>query len=136
VSERVRRWLAGIVTAALAIVVVAGIVIGEETESDRVASLGTRIKCPVCQGEAIGESPAETATAMMEVVAERVAAGQTDQQIIDYFTSRYGDGILLDPPFSGRTLWLWLAPMAALAAGVLLILGRRRRPAEHGEVAP
>ncbi len=87
------------------------------------AGPGARIKCPVCQGESIAESPSETSTAMLAVVAEKVAAGESDDQIIQYFTDRYGSGILLDPPFRGRTLALWLTPLAALAAGVALILG-------------
>jgi len=133
VSDRLRRILAAIVTLALAGVVVAGLVMGEETESDRIKALGTRIKCPVCQGEPIADSPAETARAMMDIVAERVDAGETDEQIIDYFTARYGDGILLDPPFEGRTLALWLLPVVALAAGIALILGRRRAPHRREE---
>ena len=132
-SDRLRRILAAIVTLALAGVVVAGLVMGEETESDRIKALGTRIKCPVCQGEPIADSPAETARAMMDIVAERVDAGETDEQIIDYFTARYGDGILLDPPFEGRTLALWLLPVVALAAGIALILGRRRAPHRREE---
>ena len=132
-SERMRRILAAIVTLALAGVVVAGLVMGEESESDRVRALGTRIKCPVCQGEPIVDSPAETARAMMDIVAERVDAGETDEQIIAYFTDRYGDGILLDPPFEGRTLALWLLPVVALAAGIALILGRRRAPDRREE---
>ena len=125
--ERLGRWVGVAVTLALAAVVVVGIVMGEPSEDDRVRSLGARIKCPVCQGEPIVDSPSETARAMMEIVAERVAAGQSDEQIIDYFTERYGDGILLDPPVGGRTLLLWILPFVALAAGVVLILGRRRK---------
>jgi cytochrome c-type biogenesis protein CcmH len=73
---------------------------------------------------------------MMDIVAERVQAGETDEQIIAYFTSRYGDGILLDPPFEGRTLALWLLPLVALGAGIALILGRRRAPDREEADAP
>lgn len=126
-SERTRRWIGAAVTLVLAAVVVAGIAIGDPSQEDRVRSIGARIKCPVCQGEPILDSPSETARAMMDIVAERVAAGESDGQIIDYFTDRYGDGILLDPPVRGKTLWLWVLPFVALGAGVVLILGRRRR---------
>jgi cytochrome c-type biogenesis protein CcmH len=121
-----RRLLAGLITVALAVIVVVGIVVGDPTPQDRVRALGSSIKCPVCQGEAIADSPSETATAMMEVVAEQVDQGQTDDQIFEYFRARYGDGILLDPPFRGRTLVLWLLPVAAVAVGVVMILGRRQ----------
>jgi cytochrome c-type biogenesis protein CcmH len=137
VSETLRRWVAGVITVAMAAVVVAAMIIGEDTTRDRVLALSARIKCPVCQGESIAESPSETAAAMVEVVQEKVLAGESDGQIIRYFTDRYGPGILLDPPFRGSTLVLWLAPLAALAAGVALILGlrrgRRKEPAPVAE---
>jgi cytochrome c-type biogenesis protein CcmH len=135
VGEQARKWVAGVITVALAVVVLVGLIIGEDSDQDRVRALGTRIKCPVCQGESIADSPSETATAMLDIVEERVAEGQSDGQIIDYFVSRYGDGILLDPPFAGRTLLLWLLPLFAVGGGVWMILGRRRsgdsEPAEE-----
>ena len=126
--DGVRRMVAGLVTVGLAVIVVVGIIIGDSTPQDRVQALGSSIKCPVCQGEAIADSPSETATAMMDVVAEKVDEGLSDDQIFEYFRTRYGDGILLDPPFRGRTLLLWLLPVAAVAAGVFMILGRRQSP--------
>ena len=113
----------------LAAVVVAGLIMGDDAPQNRVAALGSRIKCPVCQGEAIGDSPSETARAMVEVVEEKVAAGETDAQIVDYFTARYGDGILLDPPFAGSTLLVWLLPVVAVVGGIWMILSRKRQPA-------
>ena len=131
-SENLRKILAAIATIALAVIVIVGMIVGGDSQTDRARSLGARIKCPVCQGEAILDSPSETARAMMGIVEERVGTGQTDAQIIDYFTERYGDGILLDPRFEAATLLLWLLPAAALAGGVVMILGRRRRPAREG----
>jgi cytochrome c-type biogenesis protein CcmH len=128
--DRVRKVGAGVLTAALLGVVLWGLVVGEETTHDRVLALGDRIRCPVCQGEAITESAAETAVAMLEVVAEKVAAGESDAQIISYFTQRYGDGILLDPRFEPRTMLLWVLPAAALAVGGALIATRLRRGPE------
>ena len=130
-SETARRVGAWVVTVGLAVVVAWGFVIGEETESDRVLALGARIKCPVCQGEAISESPSETAVAMMGVVSEKVDEGQTDEQILAYFTDRYGDGIRLDPRFELRTAMLWLLPLIALVGGGFMIWTRRRRPGEE-----
>ncbi|MDH3498563.1 MAG: cytochrome c-type biogenesis protein CcmH [Acidimicrobiia bacterium] len=123
--RKVIRW---IVTTVLAGIVVAGFVMGDTRPEDRVASLGASIKCPVCQGEAIVDSPSPTAKAMMDVVEEKVAAGETDQQIIAYFQSRFGEGILLDPPFGGRTLLVWILPVLAAGGGVWMILSRRRVP--------
>ncbi len=123
------KTIAGwVITLALAAVVVAGFVLGDPNPEDRVATLGSSIKCPVCQGEAIIDSPSPTAAAMMEVLEEKVAAGETDQQIVAYFQSRFGDGIYLDPPFEGKSIVVWLAPVAAIAGGVWMIARRRRKP--------
>ncbi len=130
-GEPVRRLLAGFITVALAAVVLVGLIVGEPTERDRVAALGARIRCPVCQGEAIADSPSETAQSMMEIVAEQVAAGASDGEIVAYFRDRYGDWVVLDPPFRGLTLVLWLLPLGAGAAGLALIAGRRRPAAER-----
>lgn len=123
----VRRAIGWIVTVALAGVVVAGFVMGDARPEDRVQALGQAIKCPVCQGEAIIDSPSPTSQAMMEIVEEKVAAGETDQQIYAYFKSRFGDGIVLDPPLGGKTLFVWLAPVLAVVGGLWLIATRRRK---------
>ncbi len=123
-----RKLIGWVVTVGLAAIVAVGLVVGDATPEDRVASLGAAIKCPVCQGEAIIDSPSPTAKAMLEVVEEKVAAGESDQQIVAYFQDRFGDGIYLDPPFAGRTLLVWLIPLFAVAGGVWMILSRRRKP--------
>jgi len=130
VPDNLRKILVWVITLGLTAVVAWGFVAGEPSETDRVFALGARIKCPVCQGEAISESPSDTAVAMMNVVAEKVDAGQTDEQILRYFTERYGDGIRLDPRFELRTMLLWLLPAAAFIGGGVLIWTRRRRPEE------
>ena len=122
-----RRLTGSMITITLAAIVIAGFVLGDASPQDRVASIGAVIRCPVCQGESIADSPAETARVMMEIVAEKVTAGETDQQIIAYFRARYGDGILLDPPFGGKTLLIWILPILAVGGGVWMILGRRRQ---------
>jgi cytochrome c-type biogenesis protein CcmH len=127
-ANRTRTFGGWAITVVLAVVVVVGLIMGDSAAEDRVNALGSRIKCPVCQGEAIGDSPSETSAAMMEIVKEKVSAGETDAQIIDYFTARYGNGILLDPPFSGSTLLVWLLPVAAVVGGIWMILSRRRLP--------
>ena len=127
-ANRTRTFGGWAITVVLAVVVVVGLIMGDSAAEDRVNALGSRIKCPVCQGEAIGDSPSETSTAMMEIVREKVSAGETDAQIIDFFTARYGNGILLDPPFSGSTLLVWLLPALAVVGGIWMILSRRRQP--------
>ncbi|MFC2177069.1 cytochrome c-type biogenesis protein CcmH [Actinomycetota bacterium] len=135
-SASTRQIIGWVVTIGLAAVVVVGMIMGDTRDDDRVASLGAAIKCPVCQGEAIVDSPSETAQAMLEVLEEKVAEGLTDDQVFAYFTDRYGDGIRLDPRFSPQTLLLWLTPVIAVAGGVWMILSRRRQPELVSEEAP
>ena len=64
---------------------------------------------------------------MMRIVSDRVVSGESDAQIVEYFRARYGDWVVLDPPFRGATLFLWLMPLVALGAGIGLIASRVRR---------
>lgn len=122
-----------VVALAIATIVVVGLVVTAPSDADRVAALGEQIKCPVCQGESIGNSPATMARDMMALVEERVAGGASDQEIIDELLSSYSGAVLLDPPVGGSTLILWLAPFAALAVGAVVILWWRRHPGERDE---
>lgn len=124
--ERARQWLLGGLILGLLGVTAFGLVSGSGGEQDRVAALEYRLRCPTCKTVSIAESPSETAASMRKIVAEQVAAGRTDEQIVAYFTSRYGEWVLLDPPRSGDTLLLWLLPLAAAAAGLAVILSRTR----------
>jgi cytochrome c-type biogenesis protein CcmH len=134
VSERLRRLGAGVVTIALAAVVVIGLITAPSSEADRAEAIGSRIKCPVCQGEAIADSPAELSGSMMTLVEERIAQGWSDEQIIDAFVASYGEWILLDPPIAPATALLWLIPAAGVAVGVMAALRRHRAtlPVENG----
>ncbi|MCL1600519.1 MAG: cytochrome c-type biogenesis protein CcmH [Actinomycetia bacterium] len=116
-----------ILIGALTAVIIFGAVAGDPSPEDRAHAVGARIMCPVCQGSAIANSPSDTATSMMEKVDELIAAGMTDDQILTYFSDRYGEFIILDPAFGGKTLLVWLLPAAAFGIGVGMILRRRRR---------
>ena len=124
-----RSAVAALVTVILAGVVVWGLVVGEPTEGDRVKALGARIRCPVCQGESIVDSPTPYARDILAFVEERVAEGWTDEQILEYLEDRFA-GIRLDPRFSGSAVVLWLLPMVAGVCAVLLAGRRLLRPEE------
>ncbi len=126
-SDRARNLVVGSLLGVLTLVLI-GLVATAETPDDRVERIGTAIKCPVCQGESIANSPAQMATDMMDLVEERVAAGASDDEIIDELLSSFSNSVLLDPPASGSTLFLWLAPIAALAIGVAVIFWWRAHP--------
>jgi cytochrome c-type biogenesis protein CcmH len=131
-SERTRNIVSvgSIVVMALALVF---LVSTRPATADRVEEIGSRIMCPVCQGESIANSPSQMAEDMMDLVAERVSSGVPDQEIIDELLRSYSGAVLLDPPASGNTLALWLAPAVALVLGVVVILWWRSHPGSVAE---
>jgi cytochrome c-type biogenesis protein CcmH len=84
----------------------------------------------VCQNQSIDDSDATLARDIRLLIRERIAAGESNDQVRSYLTSRYGDFILLKPPFKPETLLLWgSAPLVLLAGGFAMWLGARRRRA-------
>ena len=130
-----RNLVAVVVLAASALVTVAALASSEPAPEDRVSHLASRLKCPVCESESIADSPADIARDLQDLIAEQVADGWTDQEIVDFFVSSYGEEVVLDPPRSGRSAVLWIAPLVALAGGVAIIMGRRARGARDLEDA-
>ena len=128
-SERVRNGVAGAVIALSLGVVVIVLAGSPPSHADRVAHLAAILKCPVCASESIASSPSDLARQLHVVIEERVAEGWTDDEVIAFFVSTYGDDVLLDPPGGGRTALLWVLPMLATVAGVIAVTSRRRRSA-------
>lgn len=124
-SERIRSITALAVIAISLIVVVVVLATDSTTEADRVESLAVRLKCPVCTSESIADSPAQVSRDLYDLIGEQVADGLSDQQILDFFVATYGDEVLLDPPATGATSVLWVAPLVLLAVGGVVIAGRR-----------
>jgi cytochrome c-type biogenesis protein CcmH len=102
----------------------------------RAREIGQALRCVVCQNQSIDDSQAEVAHDMRRAVRERLVAGDSNDQVFAYMVARYGDYVLLRPPFKTGTLLLWLgAPLVLLiAGGALLVAARRRRRA--GLAAP
>ena len=98
----------------------------------RARALSEGLRCMVCQNQSIDESDADLARDLRILVRERLKAGDTDKQVIDYIVSRYGEFVLLKPRFELRTLLLWGAPVLLLLAGGLFVFraSRAGRPAE------
>jgi cytochrome c-type biogenesis protein CcmH len=94
----------------------------------RAREIGQALRCVVCQNQSIDDSSAEVARDMRRAVRERLVAGDSNQQVFAFMVARYGDYVLLDPPFKARTLVLWLgAPVLLVVAGVALFYAARRR---------
>ncbi|MDX8440434.1 cytochrome c-type biogenesis protein [Mesorhizobium australafricanum] len=97
----------------------------------RARTLSEGLRCMVCQNQSIDESDADLARDLRILVRQRLTAGDTDQQVMDYIVSRYGEFVLLKPRFSLRNALLWGTPVLLLLAGGLFIIisARSRRPA-------
>ena len=104
-----------------------------EVETERLSDI---IRCPVCQGSSVGDSPSEMARNMKQQVKELLALGFTDEQIIQYFEASYGEFIRLDPRREGLNLLVWLAPVGALAIGILIVVRRVRSTTDDELLAP
>ena len=103
-------------------------------EEARAQAIMTEIRCLVCQSESIANSNADLAADLRQVVRERVAAGDSASEVKSYLQDRYGDWVLLEPPFKTKTLLLWLAPVLFLIIGaVILAIGARRRLRRYAE---
>lgn len=104
-------------------------VLSDASLEKRARSLSAGLRCLVCQNQSIDDSDAPLAKDLRVLVRERLVAGDSDQQVIDYVVARYGDFVLLKPPMNTHTLLLWIAPFLALAGAVVVILrGMRAQP--------
>jgi cytochrome c-type biogenesis protein CcmH len=101
----------------------------DRAQEQRAEALGHQLRCLVCQNESVEESNADLARDLRRIIRERVAAGDSDQQVTDWMVARYGNFVRLRPPFNATTLMLWGAPALALLTGVAAAaIARRRRP--------
>lgn len=95
----------------------------------RARALSAELRCVVCQNQSIDESEADLAKDLRNVIRTRIVAGDNDQEVLDYVVARYGDFVLLRPPFKGATVILWLGPALFAAAGLAgIVVYYRRRP--------
>lgn len=93
----------------------------------RTREVAAELRCPVCQGESIQESPSELAQEMKGVVRDMLAAGKTPDEVKDYFVGRYGEWILLRPTTTGFNAMLYWLPPVLMVAGVVVVLLIARR---------
>jgi cytochrome c-type biogenesis protein CcmH len=97
----------------------------------RARNLSRELRCLVCQNQSIDDSEAPLAHDLRVIVRERLKAGDTDTQVMDFLVARYGEFVLLKPRLSWHTLILWGAPPATVLLGIvlLIVVSRRRRNA-------
>jgi len=103
-------------------------VMSDPAKEARARDLSRELRCMVCQNQSIDDSEAPLARDLRLLVRERIAAGDSDTQVIDFLVARYGEFVLLKPRFERQTLPLWLIPPLLLIGGGLgLFLYARRR---------
>jgi cytochrome c-type biogenesis protein CcmH len=138
-KQVLRRYLqAAMVLAALSPVVLSGMALAVEPNEmladpaleARARALSQGLRCLVCQNESIDDSGAPLAHDIRVLVRERIKAGDTDQQVIDFLVARYGEFVLLKPPLSWHTVALWGLPPGLLIIGAIVMIVMARRRAE------
>jgi cytochrome c-type biogenesis protein CcmH len=93
----------------------------------RARAIGRELRCLVCQNQSIDDSNAGLARDLRMIVRERVAAGDSNEQVLAFVTQRYGDFVRLTPPLNASTIVLWASPALVLAAGVIAVIAFYRR---------
>lgn len=140
---RFRRFLAGLLVF-LALCTPARAVQPDEVLQDpaleaRARALSAGLRCLVCQNQSIDDSDAPLAKDLRVLVRERLKAGDSDKEIVDFVVARYGEFVLLKPRLAPHTLVLWLAtPLVLLLAGGLIAVAYRRRksaPEQSGRLS-
>jgi cytochrome c-type biogenesis protein CcmH len=109
--------------------------LSDPAQEARARVLQKELRCLVCQGESLDESNASLAVDLRHLIRMRIKAGQSDKEIVDFLVSRYGDFILMEPPFEPGTYSLWLTPFAVLilGAGIAIWIVIRARKSPPGE---
>lgn len=107
-----------------------GEVLSDPALEERARALSSELRCMVCQNESIDNSNAELAHDLRVLVRERLKAGDSDEEVLDFVVARYGEFVLLKPRFSARNAFLWATPFIVLVGGAAIAwgtFGRRRR---------
>ena len=109
--------------------------LSDPAQEARARVLQKELRCLVCQGELLDEFNASLAVDLRHLIRMRIKAGQSDKEIVDFLVSRYGDFILMEPPFEPGTYALWLTPFAVLilGAGIAIWIVIRARKSPPGE---
>jgi cytochrome c-type biogenesis protein CcmH len=113
-------------------------ILGDATLETRARALSKELRCMVCQNQSIDDSDAPLARDLRVLVRERLQAGDSDYEVIDFLVSRYGDFVLLKPRFSPLTAVLWLGPAVILLIGAfgLFLAFRRSRAGTAAAESP
>lgn len=123
----------------LALVVLSMVVVlplGASSTEEQARQLAAELRCPVCQGLSVADSPSGMASQMRDLIRERLEAGESPEAVKAYFVERYGEWILLAPKKEGFNLLVWLFPFLGLAGGGVVLFVVIRRWQKRPQAAP
>lgn len=100
----------------------------------QVREIASKLRCPVCQGESIYDSHSDVAVEMKRLIADKIKAGESESQIIEYFHARYGNYILMAPPAEGLHWVIWIFPLFLGLVGVLFLVQYLAASKQAGDV--
>ncbi len=126
----------GVICFLISLVMVAPCAFGASAVEEDVRQISAELRCPVCQGLSVADSPSRMADQMRDLIRERLEAGESPEAVKAYFVERYGEWILLAPRREGFNLLVWVLPFLGLAGGAAALLMVLRRWKKHPGVAP
>ncbi|NOJ83737.1 cytochrome c-type biogenesis protein [Myxococcus xanthus] len=135
---------AALLSLSLAFTLVTGQFAPQQAGSDplapeleaRAQTLGKQLRCAVCQGLSVADSPSSMARAQLDMIRELVSEGKSDAEIVEYFVARYGEWVLLSPRAEGFNWFVWLGPVGLVAVGAFVIWRQLKRGAGTAEQPP
>ena len=107
--------------------------LSDPAQEQRAREIGRGLRCLVCQNQSIEDSDAPLARDLRRIVREQIERGASDEQVVRFVHERYGDFVLLRPPFNLATALLWATPAVALLGGLFLLWRARRHAGDIGE---
>lgn len=136
------RGVLALALALLLLVVQAGSAAAHPAHEATMREIARGLACPVCQGLSVSDSPSQLATQMRDTILQKLEAGETREQITQFFVDRYGESILFEPPKRGFGLLIWWVPVLGVLGGAVLVAltlarwSRQRGAAPEPPLAP
>jgi cytochrome c-type biogenesis protein CcmH len=118
-------WL-GVGLALLALLAALPVLAQTPPSVDQVNAVAKKLSCPTCTGINVADCPTETCAQWRSQIGQMLAEGKSEPEILDYFSSRYGDQVLQVPPTRGFFVWVWALPVAAIVIGLAWLAFRMR----------
>jgi cytochrome c-type biogenesis protein CcmH len=110
-----------LVALALALVALSASPAAAQGVDEQAHAIAKELRCPICQGLSVADSPTELARQMRAIIRDKLAQGESREAVIQYFVERYGEEVLMAPPARGLGLLAWLVPGIALLAGLAIV---------------